>query len=482
MQSHVLVGIGIMAFFIGACGGGASSGRDFRPTDMGQETIGDAAVEVTPEVTDVEDAVEEEPTKQDLDLGGKEDEALVPDDAAPSMDEGVGIPEAGDAEVLLPECPCDETVVAWVCGIDGQDYVNDQCAKCAICQHNSKTCIGCTGTKDCDPTDPMGPNGWIKQKAKCEVCVCDNRTECERLQLQYPCGPFCDFSETTWNTPCEMKQHYDCSPDWDENIYYFGACGQAVCEPCETQPYDPVCGSDGVTYNNYCTLMNCGPQGVTLAYLGRCLDASFCPQCAPLEKKAVCGDDGVTYANECAATCAGHQIAYYAACCVFCEPGGKGVCGKDFKTYPNDCVLLCLGIEKAYDGPCICPCTTEGPKVCGKDGKTYYNQCWLDCLQVEKLYDGACQGECPQCPKVFEPVCGADNVTYPNSCWLQCKQINLKNQGVCQACKNICGTPDNPVGGLNPVCGPDGITYPSSCFPVKCVGYSEQQVSQGPCL
>lgn len=469
-----------------ACGGGGTKA----PPDYGQPDTGnDVAVPDEGVVgPDGEDASDVPATPDDVpvapdDPGPLSDEAAPPEDEGVSGpdDTGVDAPEAG--EVVQPECPCQETPVAWVCGIDGKDYVNDQCAKCALCKDDPVTCVGCTGEKACDPTDPLGPDGWIKQKEKCAVCICEDQTECERLFLEYPCGPFCDLSGQTWQTPCEMKMGYGCSPDYDENIEYFGACEGPPCEPCEGLPEDPVCGTDGQTYYNYCTLMNCPETtGAALAYLGHCLNAQFCGQCASQPKEAVCGDDGVTYANECAAvTCLGHQVAYPGPCCVDCPPDGPGVCGADFQTYPNECVLICLGIAKKYDGPCVCDCDVTGPEVCGSDGKTHPNECWLACLGLDKLYDGPCQGECPMCGKDFTPVCGTDNKTYQNACWLGCKQATQKNQGVCSGCQAICGTPENPTGGVVPACGPDGVTYPNACFATKCVGYPEGQVTAGPC-
>ncbi len=67
------------------------------------------------------------------------------------------------------------------------------------------------------------------------------------------------------------------------------------------QVYNPVCGSDGVTYSNAC-FAACA--GVTVAYQGACKEPCFCPQVYD----PVCGSDGNTYGNACMARCAGITV------------------------------------------------------------------------------------------------------------------------------------------------------------------------------
>jgi len=484
--------------FAMACGGGSTSDNGTK-FDRGPEA-GDVPITEDIVVHEVLDEGQPDDSAVDPDDASVQpDDAKLPDEGPDTKDVPIEIPEnptEGLTEDVTEEgdgpqmCPCDETFDDYpVCGQDGKDYPNDICAACAQCK-DATDCTGCEGEKACDMLDPEGPDGYIKQKAACDECICDDEDECEDWGLGFPCGPFCDMGpdeipdtsdDVTYETPCDMKIAYDCNDSYDENLNYLGACKDATCVPCEDLPKNPVCGDDGVSYNNFCELQNCPDiVGASLDYLGACLNADFCPDCQGDNKSAVCGKDGVTYANECAAVdCMGQEVDYEGPCCVECNgvPVDE-VCGMDFLTYPNDCVLLCMGIGKKYDGPCTCDCDIVEDLVCGDDGLTYVNECWMTCEGAGKLYDGECIGDCPQCGKDFTPVCGTDGKTYPNQCFAECFEAGPGSAGVCNGCEAICGTADNPKPGFGgEVCDDNGITYPTSCFPDKChfgdaIGYT----------
>ncbi|XP_039745806.1 serine protease inhibitor dipetalogastin-like isoform X1 [Pararge aegeria] len=272
-----------------------------------------------------------------------------------------------------------------------------------------------------------------------------------------------------------------------------------VC-PCEYN-FQPVCGSDGITYTNKC-LLDCynsaaakGTPPVT-----ECTDGTTCNECVCLPiDLPVCSVDGRTYSNECEMACENQRnvkekeplvyLAYRAACLgppCNCSTIATPVCGTDNVLYRNLCELECANnnaiarnlhpIEFNNVGACLDECQCPGIKapICGSDGILYDNVCEIACQNRKQT----CSLSAPvtstptkiclpcACALVSEPVCGTDGkmepTTYPNKCELSCvakrtnnPYLSVKSYGACADC--FC------TGQYLPVCGTDGRTYPNEC-------------------
>ncbi|XP_077680858.1 ovomucoid-like [Eretmochelys imbricata] len=95
----------------------------------------------------------------------------------------------------------------------------------------------------------------------------------------------CCFSGIASEPPNQLQN--DCSA-------YPEAKGQTFL--CTTE-YHPVCGTNGVTYNNICF---CAPENDNYFFIYQ-IDCSRYPRkiSCPRIYAPVCGTDGVTYSNEC---------------------------------------------------------------------------------------------------------------------------------------------------------------------------------------
>ncbi|CAG0901654.1 unnamed protein product [Cyprideis torosa] len=357
-----------------------------------------------------------------------------------------------------------------------------------------------------------------------------------------------------------------------------GQCGAIAC-PAN---FDPVCGTDGRTYSNECNLeaeRRCNNPRLFVASRGECRrgggggggGGGQCGSIAcPYNYDPVCGSDGNTYPNECSlraercnnprlfvvykGQCSGggggrsgrgrgagansfYRFVFSKEQCgaVACPAIFTPVCGTDGKTYPNECTLQAkqrcsdpdlfvasrgecrgggggggsggIGFGGAGTGGRQCaaiPCPANFDPVCGSDGKTYPNECSLEAERrcnnprLSVASRGECRGggsggigfggaglgerQCAAipCPANFDPVCGSDGKTYPNECSLEAERrcnnprLSVASRGECRGGGSggigiggagnggQCGAVACPLN-LDPVCGSNGRTYPNEC-------------------
>jgi hypothetical protein len=146
-----------------------------------------------------------------------------------------------------------------------------------------------------------------------------------------PCEPgnpaACREAEVCLTPPghCDLSREAECVPRPPE-------C------PVET---GPVCGCDGITYDNLCLMIQ---AGVSL------LDDAPCGASSGCSEHADCGEEAVCL------TPPGHCDLTHEAECVplpeACPAEAFAVCGCDGNTYPSHCQAVQERASIAHEGPC----------------------------------------------------------------------------------------------------------------------------------
>ncbi|KAI8847856.1 hypothetical protein BC829DRAFT_395271 [Chytridium lagenaria] len=292
--------------------------------------------------------------------------------------------------------------------------------------------------------------------------------------------------------------------------------------------YEPVCGSDGITYSNACflTIASCKNVSVKTMHAGECVKSTPEPKPSNCDAmrcmtnyEPVCGSDGITYSNACFLTIASCKTpsikSLHAGECVKATPEPKPsncdamrcmtnydpICGSDGITYSNACFLTIascknVSVKTMHAGECVKPATEPKPSncdamrcmtnyepVCGSDGITYSNACFLTIAScktpsIKSLHAGECVKATPEpkpsncdamrCMTNFDPICGSDGITYSNACFLtiaSCKTPSIKSlhAGKCAPPASNCDAMRCTTE-VKQVCGSDGKTYSNACF------------------
>ncbi|XP_047726297.1 agrin isoform X3 [Prionailurus viverrinus] len=454
---------------------------------------------------------------------------------------------SGRASCVCKRSAC-PAVVAPVCGSDASTYSNEcelQRAQCSQQRRIRLLSRGPCGSRDpcSNVTCSFGSTCVRSADGQTATCLCP--ATCRGP----PDGPVCGSDGADYPSECQLLRHA-CARQ--ENIF---KKFDGPCDPCQSARSDlsricrvnprtrrpemllrpescpprqaPVCGDDGVTYDNDCTMGRTGAaRGLLLQKVrsGQCQPQDQCPD--------VCRFNAVCLIRRGRPRCSCDRV--------ICDGAYRPVCAHDGHTYDSDCwrqqaecqqqraipakhqgpcdqpLSPCLGVQcpfgaacavKNGEAECVCQQACSGiyDPVCGSDGVTYGSTCELEatactlgreirvarrgpCDRCGQCRFGAlCEAEtgrcvCPsECVALAQPVCGSDGHTYASECELHVHacthQISLRvvSAGRCQTCGDTvcafgavclagrCVCPRCERPPPGPVCGSDGVTYPSAC-------------------
>ncbi|XP_010848538.1 PREDICTED: agrin [Bison bison bison] len=390
--------------------------------------------------------------------------------------------EPGRASCVCKKSSC-PSVVAPVCGSDASTYSNECELQRAQCSQQRRIRLlrrGPCGTRDpcSNVTCSFGSTCVPSADGLTATCLCP--ATC----LGAPEGPVCGSDGSDYPSECQLLRHA-CAHQ--ENIFkkFDGPCDPCqgslsdLSRTCRVNPRTrrpemllrpescpprgtPVCGDDGVTYDNDCVMGRTGAaQGILLQKVrsGQCQPRDQCPE--PCRFNAVC------LSRRGRPRCSCDRVV--------CDGAYRPVCAHDGHTYDNDCwrqQAECQqqrSIPMKHQGPC-----DQSPSPCRGV------QCPFGAMCAVKNGEAECA--CPKaCSGVYDPVCGSDGITYGSACELEAtacalgREIRVARRGPCDRCGQCrfgalceaetgrCVCPSECVASAQPVCGSDGRTYASEC-------------------
>uniref|UniRef100_A0A8C1R3F5 Agrin n=1 Tax=Cyprinus carpio TaxID=7962 RepID=A0A8C1R3F5_CYPCA len=408
--------------------------------------------------------------------------------------------ENGEFRCSCDPIQCDGTYKP-LCGMDGKTYLNDCERKLEECWTETDIPVKQQGPCDLNLESPC-------LKKTCEfgaVCVVKNSEpvcECSDACPQNQ-DPVCGTDGHTYSSSCQMKA-MGCALQKQIQMKHKGPCdesctncsfgaicdaqtGRCVCPKGCLETRQPVCGSDGMTYENECKLNveactkqldlrvvahgECKTCGSTVCSWGaRCVQNQCeCQQCTGQPVNPVCGSDGITYDNDCElrlVSCKKQRKIDVAKPGVCDEDCGSGGSGSGSETCEQD---RCQRYGGSWDDDteedrCVCDFSCQSvPRspVCGSDGTTYTSDCELKKARCEKQLDLLLQSQGP-CPGERPPLLSSNIYHCSETVYGCCQDSKTAALGVGLAgCPSVCQC--NHYGSYGGTCDPS--TGQCSCKP-----------------
>ncbi|XP_052712788.1 agrin-like isoform X11 [Crassostrea angulata] len=389
-----------------------------------------------------------------------------------------------DPSTQRPTCGCVQSCedrMEQVCGTDGNLYSN----RCKLDLHacHSGRNINVQNEGPCqDYRKPTGDSSEFKREegpcasktcyyGSCRIdnrnqAVCDCEPECPSTGTVQVCGT----DEVTYNSECHLRKASckqglfiikqnegacatssscrtkQCAPNErcvEENG--IPQCIRNPCKDCQGERFNPVCGSNDMSYDNLCELekANCtsGQTAIKLQMYGFCADDG----CG--KTKGDCEYYGV-----CDRSRPNHQCV----CPTDCRRTNIRICGSDSVTYRDECEMKIKSCQERRTisvtsvGECVnCDCYKAGSRQMTCDPKNKACDCLpgVGGLKCDKCKPGY-WGLNPETRSNYTPGCASCNCDQFGANRTDCHQDNGKclcNNGVKGHHCEVCEADDSPV-------------------------------------